>query len=372
MPEEGRARPRSFAEAEIVRPILANILPILLSSTLLSLAVYFLTSNAAPIHRATTEVMIRIGYEYTPSPSDVGGDFQQVLFDADDVLGTEVQILSSPRVVSEAASQLSIPAEGPSPSVEGMLGRIAIQRLEGSNILSVSVIGEDPDLSLRFLEGLTNAYFKRHEELSKRSHYSGYVRDRLSALRAENEVLSRERDLLVQVAGRELPLFWDGLSVLRDDAAERENSRSLNDNLVKLRVRMSTLPGWRELQSEFDQIETAESDAPEVGTSAAPDVQIAVLNERLSSLESAFERVTDIDRTVATNTRRAVFLHSALQRDSLRKAASHNISVVTPPYVEFDSIGLRPPEKALMAGIIGILAGCALAVAAPMLIVRRG
>lgn len=371
MSDVGLTQRRGIAEAEIVRPIVAHILPILLSAALVSMAAYVLASSTAPTHRASTEFLIGIGYEYTPSPSGAGGDFQQVLFGGDDVFGTEIQTLSSPRVVAEAIGHLSGPAEGKLPSAEEMLRRLAIRRIEGSNILSVSVTGEDQDLSLRFLDALTESYLSRRDELHERSHYSGFVQDSLAALSAQSEELSRERDVLVQHISRDLPIVWEGLGRLADDPTAGESARSFLAQFAKIRVRLSMLVGERELGSDFDRIEAADNAAPGAGASAVPDVEINTLHDTMNAMEGAVERVAEIDRTLAVNARRAGSLDSALLRDKQRQAASRNVSIVTRPYVEAESVGFSPLEKAIMAGLIGILAGCVLAVAAPVFTVRR-
>jgi hypothetical protein len=145
------------AEFTILGALLRWSLPILFLTLLAGTLAWEFGRSTVPVRTVQSELLVRIGYEYSPVPWSSVSETQQINFRADEVIGTEIQFLTSEEALQKALSvaphtDLGSADNGRFSAAQVMAIRqkLAVKRLEGSNVILVEVADADEAWALAF------------------------------------------------------------------------------------------------------------------------------------------------------------------------------------------------------------------------------
>lgn len=188
-----------------------------------------ITLVQTPIYEITSTVMIKYGREYIYRPMDkLGkGEVQPVLaFNNDQIINTELEIFRSKELIERTIRSIGLDELYPelnSPKIDHALrlpfavdtfnDNFSVFHIKSSSVIGISFKHENPELAVRAVTSLTEAFKEKHIQLFKNpqtpflaeqvSQYSRKLEEtenRLKSFKQENTIFALEdqRKLLLQ------------------------------------------------------------------------------------------------------------------------------------------------------------------------------
>lgn len=358
-------------EWKILLPIWRALPFIVFIAVIVAAASYLLSDGDDRPRAVRAELLMRFGYEYSPPPTNSSSDRMQVDVDADQLIGTEMQILTSIGLVDRTLTEVPLDAgsSNPVPGAEDLLKRIAVKRVEGSNVLVVEIESRHPDWARDFLAALIRNYLEERDLLFRNAAHRAFLEDRAAAIRAQIVEMDRRTAALEGDVIAGLWIWQDALPGLRAASQVQPAAAELLEAFEKLRLRVSIVPELSRLSALADQVirspvpENPPSERMSRGAGAMPLTELDALNVVLQGLTDAAQETPPLVLERGRALDRLTEVDAALLRLEFREGAEQNIQVLTPPYQSRRPIGLSPKLQALLAGLTTLLAGMVVAVA---------
>ena len=346
----------------LLEPVRRAALPIgILTAAAIGVAGYRVATES-PVYPVRTELLVRIGYEYTPvSPGDAG-DYQQVTFRADEVIGTEIQLLSGVANVERALAVAPHPEAGDgtggAEAIQAVQRTLSAKRIEGSNVILVEVSDPDPVWARAFVVALVDGYRAERERLFGQDSFVAALDRREGEATAALAALDREAletGTEVGAAALDLGDAAQAISVQDVPVAVRV---SFAAGLLGLRLLLDRTEGSAGLRDQLDRL--TEGDAIDLsgvgmmgGYAALPRVPtvdelsalFGAISEGVSRLEAIASQQEELRRELAE-------LRASRMKQDLRDGASRNVVVMTPPHQLATPNGLALAVKPLFAGFV--------------------
>jgi hypothetical protein len=356
-PDLSRAHLSRMPEWRIGVPILRHLRLILLASVLVAGATFLLSEARPAPHPARAELLMRVGYEYTPAPADPARDYQQVTVRLDEAIGTELQILSSLPLIARTLKDVPHPrgASAPELTAQQVLERLEVKRVEGSTVVTLELLDERSDWAAKFLDRLITNYQQDRTRLYGQDAYvellSAERTEVVAGLDARRAELSQVTLDLIQ----KLTLLREGLSVLAADPARQAEYREVRASFAALQLRLADRPSAQGVTAMLDRAATDEP-AGLMPSAPVPPGSVVVAVDEIGRLA---DRIVALNGAEAEVGARIAALDDALLRQRVRELGSANVEVMTPPYVAEDTAGLSSAARAVLAGIMAFLAASA-------------
>jgi hypothetical protein len=359
-PDHRHAPFSRMPEWQIAAPILHHIRPILLVSALGAGAAFLLAEARPAPHPAKAELLMRVGYEYTPAPADPTRDYQQVTVRLDEAIGTELQILASLPLIARTLKDEPHP-HGPAVAdltAQDVLELLDVKRIEGSTIVALELLDERSDWAARFLDRLIANYRQERSRLYGQDAYTEMLTaqrtEAAGALEAGRSELAGVTLAMVQQTAK----LREGISVLASDPARQAEYRDVRAALAALQLRLADRQSTQGVVALLDRIGSEESSGLAL-TSPVPPGSVVAMVDDLGRMADRISALNTIEAEVGT---RVAALDDALMRQQVRELGSANVEVMTPPYVSDQAAGLSSFAKSVLGGIMVFLAASAIAV----------
>jgi hypothetical protein len=347
-------------EWQIAAPIIHHIRPILLASALGAGAAFLLAEARPAPHPARAELLMRVGYEYTPAPADPTRDYQPVTVRLDEAIGTELQILSSLPLIAQTLKDEPHP-HGPAVAdltAQDVLERLEVKRIEGSTIVALELLDERSDWAARYLDRLIANYRQERSRLYGQDAYTEMLTAQRTeaegALEAGRAELAEVTLAMIQQTGK----LREGMSVLASDPARQAEYRDVRAALAALQLRLADRQTTQGVVDLLDRIGSEESSGLAPSTPVPPGSGVAMVDD-LGRMADRISILNAIEADVGT---RVAALDDALMRQQVRELGSANVEVMTPPYVSDEVAGLSSVTRSVLWGIMVFLAASAIAV----------
>lgn len=347
-------------EWQILRPVVKNLLWILMAGLTFGVLGWVWGVVSPPPYPAKAELLVRVGYEYTPAPADPTRDYPQITVRLDEAIGTELQLLSSPPLVRRALADLPYPVEAGQepPSVQDVMDKLKIKRVEGSTIVALEMLDAQGSWAVDFLNRLLAAYAEQRVQLYAQTPYTRLLteqRDTIVRALAADRAAAAE---LSQTVTDALLRWSEGLSLLAENPARQADFRALSAEFAAFQFRLAGRPGTAGIAGLLSQYATPRV----IGPGQNGNADMAHLRGQLSRIGEATDRLVLLnEREVGMNeTLRG--LDDALMRQKVRELGSANIEIMTPPYLADRPAGLSNGTRAVLAVILGLLLASVVAV----------
>lgn len=364
MTEESYRGADQLAEFTIFGALLRWLVPILLLTSLAVGVVWYTSRSDVPVRTIQSEILVRIGYEYSPVPWSSATETQQINFRADEVIGTEIQFLTAEETIQKALAFAPNPTIGDAADgrynavqIESARQKLAVKRLEGSNVILVQVTDAEEAWSIAFSKALLDAYLEGRRKLFSEPEYDKMLADNESAVVAilaglDGEVLQISRRIS-ETTG----YLGEAAGALAASPAQPQLREALARDIRALQIYVAQMKQLSALETALDriaQVLAAESD-PAATTGAGNRVSDALLKEAVESLASDAARLSAISAERETLGKRLDTIQTAQMRKSMRDEASHNMTVMTPPRVLATFQGIDRAQRTMVAGLMALI-----------------
>lgn len=329
---------------------------------------YYRAMGEPPMNLVRAEILVRPSYEYTPPPVESGGAYQQVTVDANEAIGNEIRILSKtalfertladvPKPATAMASDAQEPA-APQTAAE-LMDSLGVKQIEGSTVVEVSMIVDDPDWGTRFLTRLLEDYVSERKEVFSRDAYTARLAEQLEALDDDRDEMQTNIVGLSTTIANDFALWSQNLQTLQANPGRADDVRSLEARFAARLLQLDAPGGFMrlsELSLGDDRLSQAASELDE------PSVE-----EMLAIIDRMFFRA--VRRETLTNAlaildQKIGSLEDASLRNDLRLAASEPIIVLSQPYVDPKTVGWPPLGQALLVALLALTTLSVLTIAA--------
>lgn len=349
-------------EWKIVEPIARNWPWLLATAVLFSGGVLSQAALHPAPHPARAELLVRVGYEYTPAPADPTRDYPQVTVRLDEAIGTELQLLTSPPLVQRVLAELPYPVErgDKPPATQDIADRLQVKRVEGSTIITLEMIDDDSGWARDFLGRLIAAYREQRAQLYAQTPYVALLAEQRAAV---TKAVAADRAAAAELSQTitDALLRWsEGLSLLAEDPLRQADFRSLSAEFAAFQFRLAGRPGSAGVAALLSQYATPRVIGP--GQNGSSDM--AHLRGQLARIGEATERLVVLNEREAGLNDRLRALDDALLRQKVRELGSANVEVMTAPYVADRPAGLSTGMKTGLAAVIGLVLAAVVAVIA--------
>jgi len=362
---EERSRPvGSAAEFRIMAALWRWSVPILLLTAIAAGAVWYTSRTAVPIRTVQSELLVRIGYEYSPVPWSSATETQQINFRADEVIGTEIQFLTSEETIKKAIAVAPHPliaaaADGTLTAAQMLLVRkkLAVKQLQGSNVILVEVTDADEAWSVTFSQALLDAYLQNRRQLFSDQDYDNLLKQDEAASTA---ALAGLDDEVLQVS-RRLAETSDYLAKtaesLSASPSQPELRASLAQDVRALRIFVGGMEHMSALQGSLDRLAQilSTTSAPATAAGAGNLVSDELLKQAVDQIAKDAARLNAIAGERDSQIRQLDTVRTAQLRKAMRDEASHNMTVMSPPRVLATPNGLDRVQRTVLAGLIALI-----------------
>jgi uncharacterized protein involved in exopolysaccharide biosynthesis len=162
--------------------------------------IVFLGSAIAALIRprtwlASTKVLVKLGETVQLAPAEAPSRSINVPLNQE-VVKTEADIVKSWQVVEEAVHRLGIkPEDGGDEQelIDGLRRGLTVTQTPGTNILSVSFLGKNPEKAARMVNAITDVYIDHHNKVYRREGMYSFYNEQLRIL--ELQMLASQRKL---------------------------------------------------------------------------------------------------------------------------------------------------------------------------------
>jgi hypothetical protein len=357
----GDSRP---AEFKILGALWRWSVPILFVTALVAGTIWSTSDSEVPLRTVQSELLVRMGYEYTPVPWTASSDSQQINFRADEVIGTEIQLLTSEGTIQQALQTAPHPtigtaSDGTFDADQLRLTRqkLAVKRLEGSNVILIEVVDPDPAWSISFSQSLLDAYLARRAELFANATYDQLLEDDAARAATAAASLNDESRQISQRIAETVAYLDETAAVLAASPALPELRAALERDIRGLQIYIGAMDNSSSLQDAIQQVEQT------LDSRTAPDFT-AGTTTRISGdlLTAAVDQLTkDATRLNAIGSEREVIakqldtVRTAKLRKSLRDSASNKMTIMTPPRLLARTSGIDRVQKTAIAGLMTLI-----------------
>jgi uncharacterized protein involved in exopolysaccharide biosynthesis len=162
--------------------------------------IVFLGSAIAALIRprtwlASTKVLVKLGETVQLAPAEAPSRSINVPLNQE-VVKTEADIVKSWQVVEEAVHRLGIkPEDGGDEQelIDGLRRGLTVTQTPGTNVLSVSFLGKNPEKAARMVNAITDVYIDHHNKVYRREGMYSFYNEQLRIL--EQQMLASQRKL---------------------------------------------------------------------------------------------------------------------------------------------------------------------------------
>ncbi len=352
------------AEFTIMAALWRWMLPSLLVTGLAAGAVWYSARDEVPIRTVQSELLVRIGFEYSPVPWSSATETQQITFRADEVIGTEIQLLTAEQTIKTALAAAPHPAFGSATDgsfdaaqVLFVRQKLAVKRLQGSNVILVEVTDADEAWSTVFSQALLDAYLAARSQLFSSRDYDSFLqRDEAAATAAlaelDNEVLLISRRL-----AETTDFLGEAAAALSASPAQSDLRAALARDVRALQIYVGGLERMSALQGTLDRLAQilATQYAPPVTGGSGSLVSDDLLKQAVDQLAKDAARLNAISGERDSQAKRLDTVRTAELRKAMRDEASHNMTVMTAPRVLATPNGLDRMQRTMLAGLIAFI-----------------
>ncbi len=354
----------SPAEFTILKALWRWSLPILLITVLAVGAAWYTSRSDVPVRTVQSELLVRIGYEYSPVPWSSATETQQINFRADEVIGTEIQLLTAEPTIQAALAAAPHPAIGP-PGAGGydaaqvLLARqrVSVTRLEGSTVLLVQVADPDEAWAIAFSSALLDAYFKERATFFSDPAYDKLLSEDEAAATRESAKLDGELLVIGRRIAETTEYLGNTAASLAASPAQPELRASLSRDVQALQIYVDGLGGLQALADSLDRLAQVLSaqNAPATTAGTGNLVSDDLLKTAVNQLAEDAARLSSINQERDTLTSRLDTIRMAKLRKSMRDEASHNMTVMTPPRVLATANGIDQVQRIALSGLMVLI-----------------
>lgn len=352
------------AEFVVLKALWRWALPIILVTVLTAAAVWYTSRAAVPIRTVQSELLVRIGYEYSPVPWSSATETQQINFRSDEVIGTEIQLITAENTIRQALavaphSAIAPADDGSFDAAQVLLLRqkLAVKRLEGSNVILVELKDSDEVWSIAFLQALLSTYLQDRKQLFSDQAYDKLLADdETSAATALAKLDSEVLQIGLRIADS-TDYLSSSAAALEASPAQPELRASLARDILALQIYVGGLERMSALQNTLDRLAKilATESVPETTAITGNRVSDELLKTAVSQLTDDAARLNAITGEREFLAKRLDTIRTAQLRKSMRDEASHNMTVMTPPRVLATSNGYDRVQRTVLAGLIALI-----------------
>lgn len=362
-PVEAEERP---AELRILGALWRWAIPILAVTLIGTAAAWLSFRSEVPTHTVQSELLVRVGYEYSPAPWASVSETQQINFRADEVIGTEIQLITSERSIQKALAAVPHPDIGPQPAVGeeydpdqilALTRKLAVKRLEGSNVIQVELTDADTGWATAFSTALLETYLAARNEYFSDPSYAKRLDDEVTAATSRLAQLDTE-DLQISQRIAETVAYLDAsAAALVASPAQPELRDALVRDLGAVRIYVSGLGQASYLLDTLDRLDSvlASESAPATTTGSGNLVSDDLLKSAVGQLAGDAGRLDASAEERDVLAKRLDTLRTAQMRNTLRDEASGNMTVMTPPRLLATSNGLDSVQRTILAGLVALI-----------------
>lgn len=303
----------------------------------------FLVDNAinggSAKYEASTDILVQIDYQYTPLPTNAASDNLQVRVEHSTALNNEVRLLASTDVQAAAYKDAPMPGEDENPNAKIDL---TISLIEGSSVIHASLVAEDREWAVAYLNALTKAY-----QTARNEAFSSV--DQEAAITALRDDTRKELSLLTADQTETLKRAYLLLSGLRSSASLETQTRA-----AEMMAIFSQFNAVQPVSFAARAAEIAADVTQPAEPSPSPSPTDAELRN-LAELETLLLEASELadDQLRLQNELRDV--DQVLSRVELRNNTTRDLAVIAPPRASSTPIGLSPWKNLLLSTIVGFI-----------------
>lgn len=355
-----------LAESRILEALWRWAVPILAVTFIGASAAWLSFRSEAPTHTVQSELLVRVGYEYSPAPWASVSETQQINFRADEVIGTEIQLITSERSIQKALAAVPHAGIGPQPAagqdydptqILALRQKLAVKRLEGSNVILVELTDADTTWATAFSTALLGTYLDARTEYFSDPSYSKRLDDEVMAAASRLAQLDVEA-LQISHGIAETVGYLDGsAAALVASPTQPELRDALVRDLGAVRIYVSGLQRATYLLDTLDRLESvlASESKPATTTGSGNLVSDDLLKSAVAHLAADAGRLEAIAEERDALAKRLDTLRTAQLRTTLREEASRNMTIMTPPRALATSNGLDSVQRTVLAGLVALI-----------------
>jgi hypothetical protein len=366
-PSETFERDNRPVEFRILGALRRWALPILVLTVLAAGATWIISQSQVPVRSVQSELLVRIGYEYSPVPWTAASETQQINFRADEVIGTEIQLMTSEGIIQKALAAVPNSAIGAATDgrydaaqVLALRQKLSVKRLEGSNVILVEIRDPDPVWSVAFSQALLDAYLQDRSQLFSNPAYDtrvdADVAEAVSALAA----MDGEARMISQRIAETTDYLADSAAALAASPAQMELRIALARDIRGLQIYVSGMERMSYLRDTLDRL--GRSAANQSSATAATATGTRVSDELLKTAVEQFAKDAARLNAIADEreglVKRLETFRIAQQRKALRDETSHNMTIMTPPRLLATSNGLGQVAQTVLVGLMALILSC--------------
>lgn len=365
-PAEAIDRAEPPAEFRILGALWRRAVPILLLTAVGAGAAWFTFRSEVPTHTVRSELLVRIGYEYSPAPWASVSETQQINFRADEVIGTEIQLITSERTIQKALAAAPHPAIDAQASAGGdvdpgqvlaVAQKLAVKRIEGSNVILVELTDADTAWSIAFSTALLDAYLQARAQFFSDPAYAQRLDDEVAAATGRLGELDAEALQIGQRIAETVDYLDASAAALVASPAQPELRASLARDLRAVTIYVKGLDGAIYLLDTLERLEQViASESPSTATAGSGNlVSDDLLKEAVARLATEAGRLDRIAEEREVLTKRLDTVRTAQLRSELREEASQSMTVMSPPRVLATANGLDTVQRTALAGLLVLI-----------------
>ncbi len=234
--------------------------------------IVFLGSAIAALIRprtwlASTKVLVKLGETVQLAPAEAPSRSINVPLNQE-VVKTEADIVKSWQVVEEAVHRLGIkPEDGGDEQelIDGLRRGLTVTQTPGTNVLSVSFLGKNPDKAARMVNAITDVYIDHHNKVYRREGMYNFYNEQLRIL--EQQMLASQRKLrdylkktgVVDVEQEIRLLAMDEVQQDKGLRAHLAKIKATDRKIVNLQDQLAKTPATVAFAEEYSSNPTAQT-----------------------------------------------------------------------------------------------------------------
>lgn len=351
-------------EFTIIRALLRWSLPIILATLIAAAAVWYSARSDVPVRTIQSELLVRVGYEYSPVPWSSTSETQQINFRADEVIGTEIQFLTSEGALQKALTVAPHPAIEPTSEgrydagqVMAIRQKLAVKRLEGSNVILVEVSDADEAWSIAFSNALLDAYLLLRAQLFSDPGYDQLLAETETAAVSALAALDSEVLLIGRQIAETTSYLAETGAALAASAAQPELRGALSRDVRALQVYVAGIDQMSTVERALDHVARVLDDrnAPTATTGSSNRVSEELLTSAVDLFAADVARLNAISAEREGLVKQIDAVRTAQLRKSMRDAASNSMAVLTAPRVLAISQGIDRVQRTVVAALMALI-----------------
>lgn len=364
MTEHSAHRARTSAETTILGALWRWALPILLITALATGGAWYAGRSEAPVRTVQSEILVRIGYEYSPAPWSSVSETQQINFRADEVIGTEIQLLTAEQTIQKALKA------APHPDIRPEVGKpydaaqllmvrqkLGVKRLEGSNVILLEVTDVDQSWSVGFSQALLDAYLADRLQLFSNTAYDNMLAADEAEATTALAALDEEALVIARRIADTSAYLSDAGAALAASPVQPELRASLARDLLALRIYVLGSDQLSPLQEALDQLAgiLASQSAPVATAGTGTRVSGELIATAVDQLSDGAARLNTITAERDQLSKRLDTVRTAQLRKTMRDGASNNMTVLTPPRVLATANGIDRVQRTVLVAVMALI-----------------